>query len=161
MNPSLTMHPATYDVSSILLVEDDPDDGALFTECLGSIHPACRLQWLSRCEPVMEALDRNPPDLVFLDINLPGADGFECLKSIFDHPRHRYMPVVMYSSSPNPRDIYISYGLGATLYLQKPSSYRGIEEALKSILSMAWFTPGAVTAQHYVDGRYVAYGKNN
>ena len=69
---------------------------------------------LTRPEPAML------PDIILLDINLPGMDGFELLALIRKTPRLRIIPVVILSSSIDEGDIQRAYGLGANAYMSKP-----------------------------------------
>src|SRR5207245_5229027 len=60
------------------------------------------------------------PDLVFLDLNLPVRSGTEVLAELHQDPELRSIPVVMLTSSTNPRDMSQCYELGASMYLVKP-----------------------------------------
>jgi CheY-like chemotaxis protein len=65
---------------------------------------------------------RQPTHLILLlDINMPGeVDGIEVLRQIKAHPTHRTIPVVMLTTTDDPREIERCYGLGCNVYMTKP-----------------------------------------
>jgi len=69
-----------------------------------------------------EHTDAKRPDLVLLDIQLPGADGLEVLRSIKADPALRLIPVIILTTSAHDQDVLTSYGLGASEYVTKPVS---------------------------------------
>lgn len=76
-----------------------------------------------------EALDFLPhhhplPHLILLDLNLPGTDGREILKSLKQHETLKKIPVIILTTSNNPADIQYCYQLGANSYIQKPIDYQ-------------------------------------
>ena len=131
----------------ILLVEDNPADAAIVRLALNR----CRrltdsrlhhvpdgeqaLRYLRGMEPGAQG---PPPDLVLLDINLPGMGGIECLSQIRKAPALTHLPVMILSSSDAHGDILRSYQLHANAYVHKPV---GIEELLKVFEAIAdfWF----------------------
>ena len=60
------------------------------------------------------------PDLVLLDVQLPGADGVEVLRIMKADPALKSIPVIMLTTSARERDVRTSYGLGASEYVTKP-----------------------------------------
>jgi len=70
------------------------------------------------------------PDLIFLDINLPKADGLEILRMIRTWPHLAQVPVAILTSSSSPEDKAKAYRLGANLYITKPV---GLSEFLATI----------------------------
>jgi len=78
------------------------------------------------------------PSLVLLDLNLPGVDGREVLRTIKDNEAFRKIPVVILSTSDDERDVQDCYDLGANSYLKKPHDLDGFVDAMLS-LSDFWF----------------------
>ena len=73
------------------------------------------------------------PDVIFLDINMPIMNGWECLKKLKDHSAYRAIPAVMYSTSSAKKDIDLAYRLGALLFLTKPEDFRELCKILQIV----------------------------
>jgi two-component system, chemotaxis family, response regulator Rcp1 len=63
------------------------------------------------------------PDLILLDLNLPGIDGCQVLTEIKSHPYLRSLPVVILTTSRREEDVLQTYQAGANTYIQKPAEY--------------------------------------
>lgn len=113
--------------ADILLVEDNPGDIRLTQEAFkeGQVNNTLHV-----VEDGIEALDflfqRNEfadaprPDIILLDLNLPGKDGDEVLQELRNDPDLRHIPVIILTSSGAQEDVVKSYGLCANAYLTKP-----------------------------------------
>ena len=141
-------------IKRILLIDDDHDDCVLFEAALSEVSSSIKVDALNVCEEVLQALDNCGPDVIFLDINLPKVNGFKCLKEIQSSAQHCRIPIIMYSSSNNPKEVNIAYGYGATLFFKKPTRYLELVESLKSILLMDWNTPDVIKQQYFREGKY-------
>jgi CheY-like chemotaxis protein len=75
------------------------------------------------------------PDLIFLDINMPELNGFDCLKELKKCPRLQTIPVIMLSTSVSSKDIKYSEDLGAEMFFTKPSSYTNLCDILKKVFN--------------------------
>jgi CheY-like chemotaxis protein len=113
----------------ILLVEDNPGDVFLFARALESGAPPCRLRTVANGKEAVDFLkktgsyaEETRPDLVVLDLNLPLLSGREVLKKIKSDPALQEIPVVIFSSSSDPRDVHQSYQLQANAYLVKDAA---------------------------------------
>ena len=130
----------------ILLVEDNPDDVTLTIEALKA-----RKIWnnLNVARDGVEALDylgqkgryadTTPPDIIFLDLNLPKKDGREVLAEIKTDERLKHIPVVVLTTSQAEQDILKSYRLHANCYVSKPVDFDEFIEIVHSIEEF-WFT---------------------
>jgi CheY-like chemotaxis protein len=105
---------------SILIIDDNADDAFLEKRIISKYRPDCIIEVASDGFQALERLrDGVLPALVFLDIKMPGIDGFEVLKFIRTHEQTRNIPVVMLTSSTLEKDIEASYKAGANLFLHK------------------------------------------
>jgi two-component system response regulator len=78
-------------------------------------------------------LKEPPPRLVILDLHLPGIDGFEVLRRIRADRETSLVPVVILTSSDDPRDVDRSYVLGANGFVRKPARPHQFELALRRV----------------------------
>jgi CheY-like chemotaxis protein len=76
---------------------------------------------------------RERPDLVLLDLRLPGVDGHEVLRRMKEDGRLRAIPVVMVSTSDDPDDVDASYDLGASCYVRKPGTIEAYVDVVRSL----------------------------
>jgi len=113
--------------AEILLVEDNPGDVELIDQALQEGKVMNRVSIASDGESAIAFLRRDPgfedavrPDLILLDLNLPGKNGFEVLTEIRDLPGVGQVPVVILTSSKADRDILKSYKLRANCFISKP-----------------------------------------
>lgn len=143
--------------TNIWLADDDEDDLLLVEKAVKEILPAVHLVQFRHCEELLLALQHTIPDLLFLDINMPGMDGKKCLRIIKDTLEYRKLPVVMLTISQYPMDIFTSYGYGATLYVVKPSVYDKTVEIIKAAFGLPWDDPERITANQYQDNRFVPF----
>ena len=133
--------------STILLVEDNPDDEALTLRALKSHNLANEvvvardglqaLDYLFRAAEGKSGETAVLPELVLLDIKLPGIDGLEVLRRLRQNPHTRRLPVVMLTSSVEETDRLASYDLGANSYVRKPVDFVEFSDAIKQ-LDLYW-----------------------
>lgn len=79
------------------------------------------------------------PSLLLLDLNTPGTDGREVLDSLKKNPALREIPVVVFTTSLNPKDVSFCYRAGANAYHVKPVRYDEHRRTLRTILEY-WLT---------------------
>lgn len=70
------------------------------------------------------------PKLVLLDINLSGLSGIDVIERARSFERTRFLPIVVFSTSDNPRDIQSAYRAGINAYVVKPGSYQATGNVL-------------------------------
>lgn len=116
-----------------LLADDDDDDRELFREALQAVDPSAICYFATTGEEAFDILSKKEkPHLFFLDINLPGMNGWQCLKTLKGMDAYKEIPVFMYSTSNHQRDVEIAFDLGALCFVTKPHSF----SELKSILQV-------------------------
>ena len=124
---------------TILLAEDDQDDIFLFTESIKDFQIHFNLHIVQNGLDVISYLgELKSDDLVFLDINMPGMNGFECLAEIRD--KSKSVAVIMLSTADDADFIARAEKLGATGYVVKPASLELYGHAIKDILLTNWET---------------------
>ena len=119
-----------------LIVDDDADDANLFCEALSRIGPAMRCFIVENGSEVFDFLSRHGsgrPDVIFLDINMPIMNGWDCLKRLKNDPDLSNIPAIMYSTSSAKKDIDLAYSLGASLFLTKPEDFRELCKILEIV----------------------------
>jgi two-component system response regulator len=112
---------------TILLVEDNSNDALITQRSLKKANVMNTVDWVKDGE---EALDyifgqclekgKNLPQLILLDIHMPKVNGIEVLKKIRGDERTMWLPVVIFTSSTEEKDLVESYRLGINSYICKP-----------------------------------------
>ncbi|MEQ9481794.1 response regulator [Coleofasciculus sp. F4-SAH-05] len=125
----------------ILLIEDSPSDANLIQISFKQAKIPNTLRWVEDGETALEYLlhqgdyTNSPrPDLIVLDLNLPGMDGQEVLTSIKSDPTLKRIPVIVLTTSEDEGDILKSYELNANCYITKPidiQQFMGMVQLLK------------------------------
>lgn len=131
----------------ILLVEDNPDDVALTLRALKKHNIGNEVVVM---EDGAQALDfifatgehagrdvGHLPEFVMLDLKLPKVSGLEVLKRIRADERTAMLPVVIFTSSKEERDLAEGYSLGANSYVRKPVEFDEFAEAVHQ-LGLYW-----------------------
>jgi len=122
---------------TFLLVDDDADDTELFCEALGEIDTSIHCYFATYGKEAFQKLDDKEfplPDIIFLDINMPQMNGWRCLTRLKESDAYKGIPVVMYSTSSNSKDIEIASDLGALFFFTKPSDFKQLKEFLKIVV---------------------------
>ncbi len=78
------------------------------------------------------------PSIILLDLNLPGTDGREVLEQIKQHEQLKTIPVIIFTTSSNPKDVEACYRYGANSYVLKPMDVNKSKQAMQSIIDY-WF----------------------
>jgi CheY-like chemotaxis protein len=134
--------------AKILLVEDNPDDyeammrGLRKNHCMNPV-AWCRcgqdaLDYLYRAGRFADRARSSDPDLILLDLNMPGLDGREVLKTIKTDPALHRIPVIILTTSVDENDVSGCYDIGANSYVQKPVHLTGLTEAIARMQDY-WF----------------------
>ncbi len=127
-------------IRSICLVDDDDDDRMIFAEVLSEIYPSIDLQLVESGADLSQKLyvENNSPDIIFLNVNMPMKNGFDCLKEIRERPDNlKFLKIIMFSTSKNPDTIQLSMQLGADFYAVKPVSVNDLKNLITKII-MDW-----------------------
>jgi len=123
----------------ILLADDDRDDALLFQDVLDELTLSTRLEIVFNGEQLMSRLNENSiilPDVLFLDLNMPRKTGFECLSEMKQDERLKHLPVIIFSTSMDPKAMDILYKTGAHYYIRKPNEYSKLKKVIHLALTL-------------------------
>jgi DNA-binding response OmpR family regulator len=126
------------DNNHVVIAEDDHDDFEMFSLAIQDLSLTVVIRRAENGEVLMQLLESNMPDILFLDIALPRKDGKQCLREIRANKKYDLLPVVMYTSFHDPKSIEFSFREGANIFVIKPSSYKELKEILKRIFAIEW-----------------------
>jgi len=117
----------------ILMADDAKDDFYILQEAAEKVGSQFKISyaanWLDLWRSIIKAL----PDLIFLDLNMPVKDGFECLQLIRNERKYDKVPIIIYSASIRRNDIDRAYKHGANYFIVKPNTLEEIAGVLKKL----------------------------
>ena len=119
----------------LLVVEDDHDIAHLLSHSLGRAGFAVDL--LHSGAEVLPAVRRSLPDLVLLDLMLPGLDGLEVCRTLRGDPRTAAVPIIMLTARAEESDRIVGLELGADDYITKPFSPNEVVARVRALLRRA------------------------
>jgi CheY-like chemotaxis protein len=142
---SRTKEQGVTSIPKILIIEDDPTTIKIITHILQQ--HAFEAGFTSDAEEGLKKAFKDMPDLILLDIMLPGMDGFQLLSKLQSNDATSRIPVVILSSLSGEKDILKGLEKGATDYILKPFSPQILLFKIKKILSLK--------NEHLADNRHV------
>lgn len=123
------------------IVDDDADDQELFMEAVNQVDNSIQCIAASDCEEALDLLKNSKidiPDVIFLDLNMPRLNGKQCLEELKKQSHLRHIPVIIYSTSSEKRDIDETNRLGAAYFLTKPNKFEELCKALTFVVATDW-----------------------
>ena len=124
----------------VLLADDDLDDYIFFKTALDALPLTTTLSSVSDGEQLMQLLNNEShslPQVLFLDINMPRKNGFECLREIKQNARLKDLPVIMFSTSNSREAMTALFKSGAHVYIRKPGNFDQLKELIYHALPLA------------------------
>jgi CheY-like chemotaxis protein len=122
----------------VLVADDDDDDFHIFASVINELSLTILLSRAKDGKILLRILDEKLPDILFLDILMPFLDGRQCLKEIRSNKKYDNLPIIIYSSVTNLREIEFCYREGSNFYVVKPSTYTELKMVLEKIFSIDW-----------------------
>lgn len=124
-------------VKHILIADDDEDDRMLFADALRQVSQATDLSMATDGVELLSMLRlaTSLPDVIFLDLNMPGKNGADSLKEIKKDPHLSRLPIIIFTTTANHKTIDQMYALGAQYYIQKPADFEVLKSLIGRILS--------------------------
>ena len=144
-------------VRTIFIADDDEDDVYFVKTALASVNPEIKAQHFTKGDELIATLKNYIPDILFLDLDMPGANGLQCIQAIQSNPGTANLPIVIFSSTNQPSNVSTAYEIGAHLFFKKPSSFSALVSALNTILNLDWRNPDAIKERYFINGRYEAF----
>ena len=123
----------TTKMSTALIVDDVQTDLMILTSYLENL--GWRVIAAMNGEEALKYLSSNKPDIVFLDVVLPGRSGFEICRAIKSQTDTQQIPVVMCSTKNTDMDRFWGLKQGADLYLTKPVNQQDFTTAIQKLVS--------------------------
>jgi len=121
----------------ILLVDDDADDQLFFRDAINEVHELLDCEIANNgLEAINQIATPPPPDLIFLDLNMPVMNGYQCLEILKKEDRYKHIPVIIFTTSNNMHDINRAREMGANLFFTKPTNFTTLCTKLDKILDM-------------------------
>lgn len=118
--------------SLIAIVDDDPD--IVESISAGIRSEGCRVKGFSCAEDLYKFLDKEKPDLILLDVMLPGINGFDVCKSLKKKDKFSSIPIIMLSGKDTEKDKVFGLDAGSDDYISKPCSINEIKARIRAVL---------------------------
>jgi len=121
---------------NIFYADDDEDDREIFFDALQQINPAIKLTLSKDGHEALEILStqEEPPDYIFLDINMPRMNGIECMAKLKSDSRLKSVPVIIHSTTMVDSEVKRLIKLGAEDFIPKVSSIEKLIELINKVL---------------------------
>ncbi len=123
----------------ILLADDDEDDCYFFKQALEDYAVPVKLTAVYNGEQLMENLNDlkvELPQILFLDLNMPRKNGFECLVEIKANKKFKNIPIVIFSTSFEHEVVKLLYENGAHYYIRKPAEIKSYKRVINHALTL-------------------------
>jgi len=139
---------------NILLADDDIDDCEFFKEALEELMISTDLTSVHDGEQLMQLLTNETnelPDILFLDLNMPRKNGFECLTEIKLSKKLQELPVIIFSTSFEQEVVNLLFKNGAQHFIRKPSEFSQFKKIIQQSLTIiAQGTISQTTQENFV-----------
>jgi CheY-like chemotaxis protein len=124
----------------LLLADDDQDDCFLFSEALNELSSNFKLEIVHDGVELMNFLSTqktdNLPNTIFLDLNMPRKNGYECLIEIRQNHKFNPIKIIIFSTSFDLHTAHKLREIGADYYIRKPSDFSVLKKALNDVISI-------------------------
>ena len=135
----------------VLMADDDDDDCLLVDSAFQEIGISHDLRFVGDGQELLDYLynegefadpEKNPrPDLILLDLNMPRIDGREALTIIKSDSQLKNIPILIFTTSREERDIALSKQAGASSFLSKPEGFQDLADTLEKFCTAIQHNP--------------------
>ncbi|MDJ1496306.1 response regulator [Cytophagaceae bacterium DM2B3-1] len=120
-----------------LIVDDDSDDRELFREALTAVEPEVVLYSAANGQTAIEKLASqaiDQPDIIFLDLNMPVMNGWDCLNQLKSLQEYKNIPVIIHTTSSHTQDKKLAKERGAICLFTKPDDFKRLKAILEIVV---------------------------
>lgn len=114
----------------VFLIDDDEDDRELFCEAMEEVAPEIVCFTAANGRKALTQIvnkEIETPDIIFIDINMPIMNGWQCLAMLKEQEFYKGIPVIMYSTSSHSEDVEKAGELGALCFFTKPPNFNSFK----------------------------------
>jgi CheY-like chemotaxis protein len=122
----------------VAFTDDDEDDYLIYSDVIRSVSDNIQLVYLDSCDALLQYLQQHTPDLMFLDINLGGMSGVDCIKHIRLTHSAEKLPIIIQSTDASQSVIDQCMNYGANYYLAKPKNLSLLEQQVRELFGREW-----------------------
>jgi len=129
------------EIIRVMLADDDDDDRLFFKDAFEEIKIKTDVSTLNNGIELMNFLTQPDivlPHVLFLDLNMPGKTGLDCLKEIKSIDRLKDIAIAIYSTSASEEDIEETFVQGANIYIKKPHEFSALKKVLEDVITLNW-----------------------
>ncbi|HEX4375225.1 MAG TPA: response regulator [Puia sp.] len=129
-------------MEKVFIVDDDPDDRQIIMQAFVENHSQVGCLFFENAGQALNKMNTEShelPDLILLDLNMPGLSGLQALKEIRQNKKFAQIPIVVLTTSQLKKDKMSSYELGANCFLTKPDSYSKLIRIVDAIIKLWLF----------------------
>lgn len=127
-------------MQKIIFCDDDPDNVSLFKEATEEIQSSIAVKFAENGKVLMDKLknykNTELPQIVFLDLNVHGKTGAECLMEIGKNKNLRNLSVIIMSTNYDQEIVDILYEKGASYFLKKPTSFEILKKRIQTAIEL-------------------------
>lgn len=126
--------------TKIVVCDDNWAESPLFEFTLRNIGVDYELDWVDSGLDLLIYLTTADvlPDMIFLDVNMPGKSGIQWLEEIRSNRRWNHIPIIIQSFSGTTRDVEAAFYGGADLFILKSDFSKGFQQSLRTIFQRDW-----------------------
>jgi CheY-like chemotaxis protein len=131
----------SYPGNLVFIVDDDPDDRQIILDAFLKNNPDLDYEFINSANDLLSRLygmESPYPDLILLDLNMPGIMGLQALKEIRQNKKFSQIPIVVLTTSTLNNDRKSAYELGASCFLTKPDSFSEMISYSNAMITL-WF----------------------
>src|SRR5579862_3829046 len=132
----------------ILIVDDEAQNVQVLSRLMARLGYDVRTA--SNGESALESVTSEQPDLVLLDVNMPGLDGFEVCRRLKNDPKTRLIPVVLITTLSETDDRVQGIEAGADDFISKPPVFAELEARVRSLTRLKRYTDDLDSAESVI-----------